>query len=61
MIHLDHYDIEHTNGLVLVDEIGMQRVRWTHDNWNPEGILNDIRSLVSEKSFIADGVTATSA
>lgn len=36
MIHLDHYDIEHTNGFMLVDERGMQRVRWTHDNGIPK-------------------------
>jgi len=59
--HTVYYDIEHTNGLVLVDEMGMQRVRWTHDNWNPEGILNDIRSLLNEKSFIVDSISATTA
>ncbi len=45
--HSLYYDIEHSNGVVLVDEMGMQRVRWTHDDWNPAGILNDIRSLLN--------------
>tara|TARA_B110000444_G_scaffold60463_1_gene56431 strand:+ start:79962 stop:80591 length:630 start_codon:yes stop_codon:yes gene_type:complete len=45
--HSLYYDIEHTNGLVLVDETGLQRVRWTHDNWSPEGILSDLRSLMN--------------
>lgn len=45
--HSLYYGIEHTNGLVLVDETGLQRVRWTHENWSPEGILNDIRSLMN--------------
>lgn len=45
--HSVYYDIEHTNGVVLVDEKGMQRVRWTHEDWNPEGILSDVRSLLN--------------
>ena len=45
--HTVYYDIEHTNGLVLVDSLGNQRVRWSQDNWNPEGILTDLRSMLN--------------
>jgi protein SCO1/2 len=45
--HTVYYDVQHTDGLVLVDEYGYQRVRWTHDNWNSEGILNDLRSMMN--------------
>jgi protein SCO1/2 len=45
--HTVYYDIEHTNGLVLVDSDGFQRVRWTHDDWDQEGILSDVRSLLN--------------
>ena len=44
--HTVYYEVQHTNGVVLVDEYGYQRVRWTHSNWNPEGILSDIRSMM---------------
>ena len=45
--HSVYYDIEHTTGIVLVDQMGLQRVRWNQDNWNPEGILSDLRLLVN--------------
>ncbi len=45
--HSLYYDIEHSNGVVLVDDTGMQRVRWSHDNWDPEGILSDVRSMIN--------------
>ncbi|HJL97877.1 MAG TPA: SCO family protein [Candidatus Poseidoniaceae archaeon] len=45
--HTVYYDIEHTNGVVLVDSYGNLRVRWNHENWNPEGILVDLRSMVN--------------
>lgn len=45
--HTVYYDIDHTNGVVLVDEEGWQRVRWTHDDWNAQGILNDVRALLA--------------
>ena len=45
--HTVYYDIEHTNGLVIVDSDGFQRVRWTHDDWDQEGILSDVRSLLN--------------
>tara|TARA_B100001142_G_scaffold263642_1_gene266982 strand:- start:190 stop:789 length:600 start_codon:yes stop_codon:yes gene_type:complete len=45
--HTVYYDVEHTNGVVLVDEYGLQRVRWSHDNWDPEGILSDVRSMIN--------------
>ena len=45
--HTVYYDVQHTDGVVLVDEYGYQRVRWTHDNWNSEGILNDLRSMMN--------------
>ena len=46
--HTVYYDLDHTNGVVLVDANGYQRVRWTHENWNPEGILNDVRSMAND-------------
>ena len=45
--HSVYYDIEHTNGIVLVDQMGQERVRWSQDNWNPEGILSDLRLLAN--------------
>ena len=45
--HTVYYEILHTNGLVLVDEFGYQRVRWTHDHWDSKGILSDIRSMIN--------------
>lgn len=45
--HTVYYDVEHTDGVVLVDQYGYQRVRWTHDDWNSEGILNDLRSMMN--------------
>ena len=45
--HTVYYDVQHTTGVVLVDVFGYQRVRWTHDNWNPEGILSDLRSIMN--------------
>lgn len=44
--HTVYYDIEHTNGVVLVDALGNQRVRWTEDNWNSTLILEDVRKLL---------------
>ena len=44
--HTIYYNIEHTDGIVLVDRDGLQRVRWSDDNWNISGIRNDINSLL---------------
>ena len=44
--HTVYYNVEHTNGIVLVDRDGMQRVRWTDDDWNLSGIRNDINYLL---------------
>lgn len=44
--HSVYYNVEHTNGIVLVDRDGMQRVRWTGDDWNLNGIRNDINYLL---------------
>ena len=45
--HTVYYNVEHTNGIVLVDRDGMQRVRWTDEDWNLNGIRNDINSLLN--------------
>ena len=44
--HTIYYNIEHTDGIVLVDRDGLQRVRWSDDDWNISGIRNDINSLL---------------
>jgi cytochrome oxidase Cu insertion factor (SCO1/SenC/PrrC family) len=45
--HTVYYNVEHTDGIVLVDREGMQRVRWTSDDWDLNGIRNDINALLN--------------
>jgi protein SCO1/2 len=37
---------EHSAAVVLVDERGMQRVGWPHDQLTPEGLAHDLRALL---------------
>jgi protein SCO1/2 len=46
--HTVYYSIEHTNGIVIVDRDGYQRVRWDESNWDSDGIENDINKLLKE-------------
>ena len=47
--HTVYYSIDHTNGIVIVDSDGYQRVRWDDTNWDIEGIKSDITKLLKEK------------
>lgn len=44
--HTVYYNVEHTDGVLLLDFNGLQRVRWTSDTWNATGIANDIELLL---------------
>ena len=46
--HTVYYDVEHTNGIVIVGKDGLQRVRWTDDNWDINGIKSDLESILQE-------------
>ncbi len=46
--HTVYYSIEHTNGIVIVDRDGHQRVRWDESNWDIDGINSDINTLLKE-------------
>ena len=50
--HTVYYSIDHTNGIVIVDSDGYQRVRWDDTNWDVDGIKSDITKLLKEKSLI---------
>ncbi len=47
--HTVYYSIDHTNGIVIVDSDGYQRVRWDDTNWDVDGIKSDITKLLKEK------------
>ena len=46
--HTVYYDVEHTNGIVIVGKDGLQRVRWSEDNWNLDGIKSDLELILQE-------------
>tara|TARA_B100001094_G_C17932121_1_gene671258 strand:- start:192 stop:806 length:615 start_codon:yes stop_codon:yes gene_type:complete len=46
--HTVYYSVEHTNGIVIVDKQGLQRVSWDEYNWDIQGISNDIQSLLNQ-------------
>ncbi len=46
--HTVYYDVEHTNGIVIVGKDGLQKVRWDEDNWHLEGIKSDLEFILSE-------------
>jgi protein SCO1/2 len=46
--HTVYYDIEHTNGIVIVDKQGIQRVIWDESNWDLDGIISDVNLLLSD-------------
>tara|TARA_B110000444_G_C18851216_1_gene605763 strand:- start:6825 stop:7481 length:657 start_codon:yes stop_codon:yes gene_type:complete len=48
--HTVYYSIEHTNGIVIVDKQGLQRVSWDESNWDIDGIKDDIDTLLKEPS-----------
>jgi len=45
--HTIYYDIEHTEGIVIVGKDGYQKVRWDGDNWELDGIRNDLDKILS--------------
>ena len=48
--HTIYYDIEHTDGIVIIGKDGYQKVRWDENNWNLDGINSDINTLLKEPS-----------
>ena len=47
--HSISYEIEHTDGIVIIGSDGYQKVRWDENNWDISGIKRDINKLLSEK------------
>ena len=45
--HTIYYDVEHTEGIVIVGKDGYQKVRWDGDNWDLDGIRNDLDKILS--------------
>ena len=45
--HTVYYDVEHTEGIVIVGKDGYQKVRWDGDNWDLDGIRNDLDKILS--------------
>ena len=45
--HTVYYDVEHTEGIVIVGKDGLQKVRWDADNWALDGIRNDLDKILS--------------
>lgn len=45
--HTVYYDVEHTEGIVIVGKDGLQKVRWDGDNWALDGIRNDLDKILS--------------
>jgi len=45
--HTIYYDVEHTEGIVIVGKDGYQKVRWDGDNWELDGIRNDLDKILS--------------
>jgi len=43
------YWVDHTTGTIIVDKQMMQRVWWGDTDWNPELVLEDIKSLIEEE------------
>ena len=46
--HTVYYDVEHTNGIVIIGKDGLQKVRWTEDNWNLAGIKSDLELILQD-------------
>ena len=45
--HTVYYDVEHTEGIVIVGKDGLQKVRWDGDNWALDGVRNDLDKILS--------------
>jgi len=43
------YWVDHTTGTIIVDKQMQQRVWWGDTDWNPELVLEDIKSLIAEQ------------
>ena len=43
------YWVDHTTGTIIVDKEMRQRVWWGDTDWNPEWVLEDIKSLIEEE------------
>ena len=43
-----YYDVEHTNGIVIIGRDGLQKVRWTQNNWDITGIKADLELILQD-------------
>lgn len=46
--HTVYYDVEHTNGIVIIGRDGLQKVRWTQNNWDITGIKADLELILQD-------------
>ena len=46
--HTVYYDVEHTNGIVIIGRDGLQKVRWTENHWDVAGITADLELLLQD-------------
>ena len=44
--HPDAYNVNHSTGTVLVDHTGLQQVWWGDNDWFPDLVLEDVRTLI---------------
>jgi len=45
--HTLYYDVEHTDGIVIIGKDGFQKVRWDESNWDISGIRSDVNKILS--------------
>lgn len=44
--HSVNYEVEHSLGIVMVDKSGIQKVRWTEEDWNIPEVEKDLLYLL---------------
>ena len=45
--HPDAYNVNHSTGTVLVDHNGLQQVWWGDNDWFPDLVLEDVRTMIA--------------
>ena len=48
--HPDAYSVNHSTGTVLVDHKGLQQVWWGDNDWFPDLVLEDVRTLIEARN-----------
>ena len=48
--HPDAYSVNHSTGTVLVDHRGLQQVWWGDNDWFPDLVLEDVRTLIEARN-----------